>query len=269
MENYLAAKQILFRQSTVSIINIDDDYGGKIASAANDYVTYGKESYGSDYYAKNIVMNESGIRYELVGSGVSNRLRIPALGMFSVYNSLAAAVCALRLAIPFVYVAEALAVFKGVAGRMEIIQGDNCTVIIDYAHTPDGLENVLCTLKEISRGRIVTVFGCGGDRDKTKRPLMGRIVSTLSDEAIVTSDNPRTENPTEIINDILVGMDKTKKNIKIIENRREAIRFAIVNRKKHDIILLAGKGHETYQIIGTAVNHFDEREIVREFMGES
>ena len=144
----------------------------------------------------------------------------------------------------------------------------NFTVIIDYAHTPDGLENILNCVKGFAQGRIITVFGCGGDRDKSKRAEMGRIAGEMSNIAIVTSDNPRTENPLLIINDILGGMEKTKSKLAIIENRRQAIEFALSKARKGDVVLLAGKGHETYQIIGTEKIPFDEREIIKEYFKE-
>ena len=146
--------------------------------------------------------------------------------------------------------------------------GRDFTVIIDYAHTPDGLENVLNTFNEIKTDRLVVLFGCGGDRDATKRPKMGKIAAQLADYCIVTSDNPRTEDPAAIIDDILVGMKDTKTPYTVIENRREAIHYAVKNAQKGDIIVLAGKGHETYQIIMTTKNHFDEREIVQEALAE-
>ena len=130
------------------------------------------------------------------------------------------------------------------------------TVIIDYAHSPDGLDNIIRSIKEIAKGRVVTLFGCGGDRDKTKRPEMGRIAAELSDFCVVTSDNPRSENPSSIIEDILEGMKKTKTPYKVIENRKEAIKWALENARKDDIILLAGKGHETYQILPTGAYRF-------------
>ena len=157
----------------------------------------------------------------------------------------------------------------GVVGRVEVVPTNtDYTVIIDYAHTPDGLENIITSLKEIANGRVVTVFGCGGDRDKTKRPKMGKIAAELSDYCIVTSDNPRSENPTAIINDILEGMKNIKTPYKVIENRHEAIEYAITHAKKDDIILLAGKGHETYQILPTGTIHFDEREVIAEVLGK-
>ena len=159
---------------------------------------------------------------------------------------------------------------KGVKGRIEVVPTPNqdYTVIIDYAHSPDGLENIISSLKEIANGRVVTVFGCGGDRDRTKRPKMGRIAAELSDFCVVTSDNPRSENPSAIIEDILEGMKDTATPYEVVENRKEAIAWAMKNAQPNDIILLAGKGHETYQILPTGTIHFDEREAVAEVLEE-
>ena len=142
------------------------------------------------------------------------------------------------------------------------------TIIIDYAHTPDGLKNILCAFKDCKKGRLVSLFGCGGDRDRTKRPIMGEIAASYSDYVIVTSDNPRTEEPSDIIKDILEGMKTTKTPYTVIENRVDAIKFAIKNAKKDDIIVLAGKGHETYQILKTGTIHLDEREVVAQALAE-
>ncbi len=166
-------------------------------------------------------------------------------------------------------VLKAISHSKGVKGRIEVVPCDrDFTIIIDYAHSPDGLENIISSLREIAKGRVVTLFGCGGDRDKTKRPKMGRIAAELSDFCVVTSDNPRSENPSEIIKDILVGMQGIDTPYEVVENRREAIKYAIENAKKDDIILLAGKGHETYQILPTGTIHFDEREAVAQVLSE-
>ncbi|MGL5643120.1 MAG: Mur ligase family protein, partial [Paraclostridium sp.] len=155
----------------------------------------------------------------------------------------------------------------GVAGRFETISNDTgISVIVDYAHTPDALENVIKTAREFAKNRIITVFGCGGDRDTTKRPLMGDIAQKYSDICIVTSDNPRTEDPKLIIEDILEGLDKTKENYKVVIDRKEAIKEAIEMAQKDDVILIAGKGHENYQIIGKVKHHFDDKEIANEFL---
>ena len=164
---------------------------------------------------------------------------------------------------------SALKELKGVKGRAEVVEtGRDFTVIIDYAHTPDGLKNILSTFKECKKGRLVALFGCGGDRDKTKRPIMGNIAVHNADYVIVTSDNPRSENPTAIINDILEGIKGIPTPVKVIENRIEAIKFAVSNARKDDIIVLAGKGHETYQILNTGTIHLDEREVVKEALSE-
>ncbi|MDD6603756.1 MAG: cyanophycin synthetase, partial [Eubacteriales bacterium] len=159
---------------------------------------------------------------------------------------------------------------KGVKGRIEVVPTNtDYTVIIDYAHSPDGLENIISSLKEIAKGRVVTLFGCGGDRDRTKRPKMGKIAADLSDFCIVTSDNPRSEDAGKIIEDVLEGMKDTDTPYTVVENRREAIAWALNNAQKDDIILLAGKGHETYQILPTGTIHFDEREVVAQVLGEN
>lgn len=165
---------------------------------------------------------------------------------------------------------DAVSKSSGVKGRIEVVPtpGTDFTVIIDYAHSPDGLENIITSLREIAKGRVVTVFGCGGDRDKTKRPKMGKIAAELSDYCVVTSDNPRSEDPSMIINDILEGMKGVSTPYTVVENRKEAIRWAIENARKDDIILLAGKGHETYQILPTGTIHFDEREAVAEILND-
>ena len=191
--------------------------------------------------------------------------RIP--GRFSVYNSLCAATVALALGVDFEDTLIAIGKSNGVKGRIEVVPTNtDYTVIIDYAHSPDGLENIISSLKEIAKGRVVTLFGCGGDRDKTKRPKMGKIAADLSDFCVVTSDNPRSENPSEIIKDILEGMKDSKTPYVVVENRKEAITWALHNAQKDDIILLAGKGHETYQILPTGTIHFDEREVVAEVL---
>ena len=166
-------------------------------------------------------------------------------------------------------VATAFEKMQGVKGRAEVVPtGKDFTVIIDYAHTPDGLSNILSTFKELKKGRLVCLFGCGGDRDAKKRPIMGSIAARLSDFVIVTSDNPRTEEPSLIIKDILEGMKNTKTPYTVIENRIEAIKYAVTNAKTDDIIVLAGKGHETYQILKTGKIHLDEREVVAEALGK-
>ncbi len=197
------------------------------------------------------------------------RVSCPIPGRFSVYNSLCAAAVALSLGIDYKSVLTAISKSNGVKGRIEVVPTNtDYTVIIDYAHSPDGLENIITSLREIAKNRVVTLFGCGGDRDRTKRPKMGKIAAELSDFCVVTSDNPRTENPSAIIEDILEGMKGVSTPYVVVENRKDAIRWAMENAQPDDIILLAGKGHETYQILPTGTIHFDEREAVAEILGD-
>jgi len=264
MENYMEAKKRLFRISRTAILNADDQWTEKLAEGlATPIERYSVKSDTADFIAKNIVYKPDGVRFELIAHDKIGRAHLHIPGEFSVYNGLAAAAAAISLGVPFETVMEALRTAVGVKGRAEIVPtNSDFTVVIDYAHTPDGLENICKTLKACCTGRLVTVFGCGGDRDRTKRPKMGAIAAALSDAVIVTSDNPRTENPAAIIAEILEGMKHTKTPVTVIENRIEAIHHAIKKAKAGDTILLAGKGHETYQILAEGTIHLDEREVV-------
>lgn len=267
-ENYRDAKAMLFRQCEIALVNADDESAGAmLAGSAARAVRYSIRSDAADYTAKNVQYSAGGVLYELVGRSVIGRVRFAVPGAFSVYNSLAAACAALELGLELPQVMRALEAFKGVCGRMETVPtGTDYAVIIDYAHSPDGLENVLRALRGTVRGRLITVFGCGGDRDKTKRPIMGKIAAELSDIAIVSSDNPRTEDPDAIIADILAGI-KSKSNVLVEPDRRLAIQLALKRARAGDAVLLAGKGQETYQILAAGKIHLDEREIVREALG--
>lgn len=264
MENYKAAKHILFENCDTAIVNCDDyAWEDMVKDTDCKVVTYSAKNDRADFVAKNIVLKSSGISYELLGDGEIGRIKCMIPGTFTVYNSLAAACTAIEAGVEFSSVVAAFPKAHGIKGRIEVVPTDtDYTVIIDYAHSPDGLENILTSLKEFAVGRVITVFGCGGDRDKTKRPKMADIAARLSDFVVVTSDNPRTEDPEAIVRDVCVGLKGHKTAHKVIVNRTEAIRFALENAEKDDIVLLAGKGHETYQIIGTVKNHYDEREIV-------
>lgn len=266
-ENYFNAKRILFENCKIAVTNLDDKYGLEIVKDLDcKVVTYALDNNKSDYTAKNVSFSADGVKYELVCDRIG-RVECPIPGRFSVYNSLCAAAIVLELGIDFKETLIAISKSSGVKGRIEVVPTDtDYTVIIDYAHSPDGLENIISSLKEIAKGRVVTLFGCGGDRDKTKRPKMGKVAADLSDFCVVTSDNPRSEDPSKIIEDILEGMKDTKTPYKVVENRKEAIRWAMENAEPDDIILLAGKGHETYQILPTGTIHFDEREAVREVL---
>lgn len=271
MENYLDAKMKLFSMCKSAVINLDDSYANKIINNLTcKVITYSKTSNESTYSAKYINMKPDEIEYELVGYNLIKRIKVKSGGKFSVDNSLCSAVIALELGIDISVIAEALKNLQGVKGRAEVVPtGRDYTVIIDYAHTPDGLVNILSTFREIKKGRLVCLFGCGGDRDTTKRSIMGSVASKLSDFVIVTSDNPRSEDPNKIISDIIEGMKDYKTPYVVIENRREAIKYALSNSKKDDIIILAGKGHEDYQVLPCGKIHFDEREIIAEILNNS
>ena len=264
MEHYMEAKKRLFRLCDTAVINRDDDWAEKLTRGLGcRIISYSAGDDAADYTARNIRRRPDGVDFELVGTGVIGRVRLSTPGEFSVYTALAAAACALVLGMPFDRVIEALGTMRGVKGRAEIVPtGRDFTIVIDYAHTPDGLENICRTLKDCSTGRLVTLFGCGGDRDKGKRPKMGAIAATLSDYLVITSDNPRTEPPDAIIRDILAGVEDSGTPYTVIENRVEAIRWAVHHAQPGDTILLAGKGHETYQVLDSGIIHLDEREVV-------
>ncbi len=267
MKDYINAKLELFKSSDFACVNIDDD---NISNNLNNIkcktITYSGISDKADYTAKNILCNENGIKYEFVGMDCIERIQCSLHGKFTVYNTLCAVSLLLNLGFSIESISKAVANLTSVKGRGEIVTvPKNFTVMIDYAHTPDGLKNILSSVKDITKGRIILVFGCGGDRDKSKRAEMGRIAGELSNYAVVTSDNPRTENPLLIMNDILCGMEKAKSKIAVIENRRQAIEFALSKARKGDTVILAGKGHEMYQIIGKEKIPFDEREIIKEY----
>lgn len=267
MENYKNAKHMLFESCKKIIVNDDDEASDFMKSNVSaQIVTYSMKN-DSDYTAKNPILNDKYISYELVSNSMISRIKLNIPGEFSIYNSMAAAVAAKEIGVDMDTVRKALLSSTGVKGRMETVDVDTpYTVIIDYAHSPDGLINVLQSLRKVYTKKIITVFGCGGDRDKTKRPIMGEIVGNMSDVAVVTSDNPRSENPQAIIDDILSGMEKCKSKVYVECDRTKAIEKALSIAKKDDVVLLAGKGHETYQILDTGKIHYDEREIVKEIL---
>ena len=270
MENYVETKKSIFKSAQKCIVNADDDYSEEFISASTGKViTYSLGKNETDYVAKSIRLSEEGSDYAVVADYAIHRIKLNVPGEFNIQNSLAAISAARECDISLEFCAYALKSFFGVKGRMEILGvEEDYKVIIDYAHTPDALKKVLLCLNSFSKGRVITVFGCGGERDSEKRAFMGDIASQLSDVLIITSDNPRGENPTKIIDDILSGIKKSKKTVYIHENRRKAIEYALKIARKDDIILLAGKGHETYQIIGDEKLPMDERKIVREILGK-
>ncbi len=269
MENYMLAKRTLFTLCRQGIVNRDDSW----ATPMSEGVPCPMSSFGlaadAALRAMQVSHRADGVTFTMTwrDNSAPVTLRIP--GQFSVYNGLSAAAICLALGVSFDRVVTALAAAEGVKGRAEVVPtGRDFTVIIDYAHTPDGLDNICSTLKECAGGRLVTLFGCGGDRDKTKRPLMGAIAAKWSDYLVVTSDNPRSENPAAIIEDILTGLTDTTTPYTVVENRVEAIHYCIKNAQPGDTILLAGKGHETYQILADGVIHLDERDVVAEALAE-
>ncbi|MBE6810622.1 MAG: UDP-N-acetylmuramoyl-L-alanyl-D-glutamate--2,6-diaminopimelate ligase [Ruminococcaceae bacterium] len=265
MENYLMAKKRLFTMCKTAVVNSDDEHCNQLIDGLEcNIVTYslGDES---TYSAKAVKYWPTSVEYELVSNNILNHIKFNTGGKFSVYNSLCAVVTALELGFSIDTVSDAIESIEGIKGRAESVPtGRDFTVIIDYAHTPDGLKNILKTFSDCEKNRVIVLFGCGGDRDKTKRPIMGGIAARYADYVIVTSDNPRSEDPDKIIDDILVGTNASNTPIKVISNRVEAIKYAISMAQAGDIIILAGKGHETYQILNTGTIHLDEREIVNE-----
>ena len=266
MENYAAAKKRLFSLCGTAVMNSDDAWYPAMSEALPcPCVTFSAKDDGADYVARNVRQRPDGIDFELMSLGEIGRVRLATPGCFSVYNALGAAACARALGIAFDDVVTALSRAGIVKGRAEVVPtGRDFTVVIDYAHTPDGLINICNTLNACKVGRLVTVFGCGGDRDRTKRPKMGAVAASLSDFLVVTSDNPRSEDPEAIIADILPGVEDSDTPYTVVPSRIEAIHWAIANAEAGDTILLAGKGHETYQILKDGTIHLDEREIVAE-----
>jgi UDP-N-acetylmuramoyl-L-alanyl-D-glutamate--2,6-diaminopimelate ligase len=271
MEDYLAAKLKLFsglvlpgkkKDGKYAVINADDRYAAAFKEAAGGTVyTYGVKE-PADVWAEDIVVNARGVGFTVRGRWGVCPLKLGMTGLFNVYNTLAAFTAAAAMGIPVDTIKEALESTRGVPGRFELVDsGQDFAVIVDYAHTPDGLENILKTARQIAAGRLITVFGCGGDRDRTKRPLMGEIAAAYSDHAIITSDNPRTEDPLKIIEDVEAGVRPAaeKGGYTVEPDRRKAIRLAVETARPGDVVVIAGKGHEDYQIIGTQKFPFDDR----------
>ena len=270
MEAYCEAKAELFGRCDAAVINVDDSYAPAMLAKANCPVTTYSLHQG-DLRAENLELHAEGIHFDALHGDASVPVSLGIPGKFTVYNALAVMGIAGALGISLTDAAAALVSAKGVKGRIEVVPTPETpySVLIDYAHTPDGLENVLTSVKYFCKGRVIAVFGCGGDRDPIKRPIMGRIGVTESDFAIITSDNPRTEDPMAIIEDILKGVSEDMGDYIVVPERRNAIRYAMDIAKKDDIIILAGKGHETYQEIGGVKYHLDEREEVAAHLKES
>lgn len=266
MENYCAAKALLFHQSDVGVMNADDEWGRKILDEqACPFVTYGIDV-PAELHAEDIQLHADGISFTCVSDEGKTAVSLNIPGQFTVYNALGSLGIAKELGISIADAANALHRAHGVKGRVEVVPTDtDYTVLIDYAHTPDGVENVLKAARGFTKGRVIGLFGCGGDRDRKKRPIMGAIATQLSDICIVTSDNPRTEQPEAIIDDILEGMKDTATPYEVIVNRPQAIHHAMDIAQAGDTIVLMGKGHETYQEINHVKHHLDEREVVADY----
>jgi UDP-N-acetylmuramoyl-L-alanyl-D-glutamate--2,6-diaminopimelate ligase len=244
-----------------AVVNIDDEASQFMVDGLScEKVGYGVEN-SCDIKASNVELFENKVTYK-INNELNVDFHIP--GDFSVYNSLAAIGAVSALGFSLEDTVKAISKAKSVKGRLELVETNTpFGVIIDYAHTPDGLEKAINAVRGFTKGRVITLFGCGGDRDKTKRPKMGRMATELSDIVIVTTDNPRTEDPEEIIKEILIGTVGSKAEVITITDRSEAIAKALKIAKQGDTILLAGKGHELYQVIGTERVHYDEREVIK------
>ncbi|MGN1194688.1 MAG: UDP-N-acetylmuramoyl-L-alanyl-D-glutamate--2,6-diaminopimelate ligase, partial [Acutalibacteraceae bacterium] len=265
-ENYKKAKLSLFPDCETAIINFDDPYAEEFIKAGSKRViTYSLKSDDADFTVKNIVCKDDSTSFVLVSNNLIHTFTLPVKGEIWVRNASEAIIAAFNMGVSLDGCALALRSFGGVKGRMETVNVPApFEVIIDYAHTEDALRQVLLTLKRQCKGRLITVFGCGGDREKEKRSRMGKTVCSLSDIAVVTTDNPRNEDPLDIIDDILEGTRSSRIPVFIKPDRRQAIELALKKAKNGDIVLLAGKGHEDYQIIGNEKLPFDERDIVKD-----
>lgn len=269
MEDYFKSKCKLFDMCKIGFINADDLYGEKLKKIVKncELSTYGIDNY-CNLLAKDITITNAYVDFKVKLGERNERVKTCIPGRFSVYNSLAAISVALKLGCNSESIKEALLEVR-VPGRSELVNNKkDLTIMIDYAHSPESLENILSAVKSYTRGRVISVFGCGGDRDNGKRPIMGEISGRIADYTIITSDNPRTENPEQIVKEIEEGIKKTKGNYTVIVDRVDAIKHAIEIANKTDIIVLAGKGHEPYQEINGQKYPFDERIIVNEIIDE-
>ena len=268
MKDYFESKLKLFKMCDNGIINVDDLQVSKIPKLfpESNILTYGIDNY-CEVLAKDVTITNSYVDFRVKVSDRNERVKVSIPGRFSVYNALAAICVAKKVGISSDKVIEALAQIR-VPGRSEMVENKKeIPIMIDYAHSPESLQNILSAVKSYTRGKVISVFGCGGDRDKAKRPIMGEISGRIADFTFITSDNPRTEKPEEIVAEIEKGIKKTKGNYKVVVDRTEAIKEAIAMATKLDIIVLAGKGHEPYQEINGEKLPYDERIIVKEIIG--
>ena len=271
MEDYCDTKAKLFERCESAVANCDDAWFARMCALAACPVLTTSVKGQADLRARDLQLLPDGICFTAVHGAQEVPVRLSIPGKFTVYNALTVLGMAMQLGVSLPDAANSLATAQGVKGRVEVVPtpGKPYTILIDYAHTPDGLENVLSSVKGYCQGRLIAVFGCGGDRDPVKRPIMGHIGVEIADYSIITSDNPRTEEPAAIIRDIVKGIEPGKNNYEVIENRIEAIHHAMDIAKKNDIIVLAGKGHETYQEIHGVKHHLDEREVVAAWLPET
>ncbi len=267
MEEYRRAKGLLFDQCDRAVLNLDDEAGRwYLERLSRPVFTYSENRAQADLTARNIRLFPGHVEFEALTLGRLARVHLPIPGGFSIYNALAALSAGLCLGLELDALAAALRCVHGVKGRVEVVPVPRAyTVLIDYAHSPNALENILLTARDFTAGRLICLFGCGGDRDRTKRPVMGAVAGELADLTVVTSDNPRTEDPMEIISDILTGMEGVRDRVHVEPDRRKAIGWALEQGRPGDVILLAGKGHETYQEVDGVQHPMDEREIVAEW----
>ncbi|GKU24981.1 UDP-N-acetylmuramoyl-L-alanyl-D-glutamate--2,6-diaminopimelate ligase [Clostridium folliculivorans] len=267
MDNYKNAKLKLFSMCKKAVVNIDDSFSKDILATANcEIITYGIDK-NCDFRATDIEYTNCGVRFNLQYNYQARKVELNIPGRFSVYNALAAIASCYSLNLSIDDIVNAVKEIKGVPGRFQAIENSkDILAVVDYAHSPDAIENILTSVKEITKGKIITVFGCGGDRDASKRPLMGEVAGKLSDYCIITSDNPRSEEPASIINDIEKGLLKTGCMYEKIEDRKQAIFKALNIAEPKDAVIIAGKGHENYQILKYETIHFSDEEIVRNFL---
>ena len=268
MEAYCDAKALLFRNCETGVVNAADPWTPRLMKGSACGITTFSSAGGADLRAEDAVLAADHVAFTAVRGGQRVPVRVNIPGRFMIDNTLGVLGAALALGIPLEESAAVLARVPHVKGRVEVVPapGKDYTILIDYAHSPDSLENVLTTVRGFAKGRTIALFGCGGDRDRTKRPKMGRAAAGIADFLVVTTDNPRTERPADIIADILPGLEGTGTPYEVIEDRVEAIHWAMDHAGAGDVIVLCGKGHETYQEVGHEKHHMDEREIVAEYL---
>jgi len=272
MDEYFAAKQMLFTGAGApappfAVINRDDEYGARMQTGSDSQVLWYGLGKDATVRARHISSSLEGLRFEVQARDGRFTVQSPLIGRINVYNILAACSAGLSYGLPPETIAQGIAQLRAVPGRFERVdEGQPFVVVVDYAHTDDALRNVISMARSLEPKRVVTLFGCGGDRDRTKRPIMGQVAAELSDFVVLTSDNPRSEDPLDIMNDVLVGLRRKDTPCLAEPDRATAIRRAIEEARPGDILILAGKGHETYQVLKDRTIAFDDREVAREVL---